>query len=73
MAGLSATDAEREGAPWHGMRKGKQGVRDFFAALLKSIEVTDFSPISLAKNWASSKPPVAAEPLHSGTELVAHF
>jgi len=55
VAGLSddvewATDAERKNAPWHGIHKGKQGVRDFFAALLKSIEVTDFSPISLAEN-----------------------
>ena len=37
-------------APWHGIRIGKAGVRDYFQALGESLDVTDFTTLSLAAN-----------------------
>lgn len=45
-----SSEARHEVAPWHGVYRGKLGVEKFFTRLLEAIEVTDFSPLSLAEN-----------------------
>ena len=37
-------------APWHGVHKGKGEVPKFFEALGANIEVTEFTPLTLAAN-----------------------
>ncbi len=45
-----ASEAACGTAPWHGVHRGKSEVREFFARLRGALEVTDFSPISLAEH-----------------------
>lgn len=45
-----STDAALPGAPWYGPRHGKDGVRDFFAALAQAGPITEFTPIAFASN-----------------------
>lgn len=37
-------------APWHGVCKGKGEVPRFFQALGEAVEVTEFTPLSMAAN-----------------------
>ena len=37
-------------APWHGIRKGKAEVPNFFKALGENLEITEFTPLSFAAN-----------------------
>ena len=42
---------EPEGsAPWHGVRKGKGEVSNFFKNLGDNVEVTEFTPLAFASN-----------------------
>jgi len=45
-----STDAAIELAPWYGPRQGKEGVRSFFEAIVKTGPVTEFTPLSFASN-----------------------
>jgi ketosteroid isomerase-like protein len=45
-----ATETTGSTAPWHGVRRGKDGVADFFANFGATMEVQDFTPISFAAN-----------------------
>jgi ketosteroid isomerase-like protein len=45
-----ATESASTAAPWHGLRKGKDGVADFFANFGATMEVQEFTPISFAAN-----------------------
>jgi ketosteroid isomerase-like protein len=45
-----ATDADNSAAPWYGQRTGKDQVAGFFAELAGSVEVNEFTPLSLAAN-----------------------
>jgi ketosteroid isomerase-like protein len=37
-------------APWHGLRRGKAAVAEFFQALAENVEVTDFTPLAFTTN-----------------------
>ena len=37
-----------DGAPWYGVRKGKDGVGAFFDAFGKAMDVEDFTPLTFA-------------------------
>jgi ketosteroid isomerase-like protein len=37
-------------APWHGIHQGKAEVPHFFKALGENLEITEFTPLSLAAN-----------------------
>jgi hypothetical protein len=43
-----ATDTNSTGAPWYGVRHGKDGVATFFEAFGSSMEVDEFMPLSIA-------------------------
>ncbi len=45
-----ASEASSAGAPWYGVRYGKDGVADFFTAFGSTMEVEEFTPVSLAAN-----------------------
>ena len=37
-------------APWYGVRRGKDGVADFFQAFGSTMEVQEFNPFAFAAN-----------------------
>ena len=43
-----ATETTSTGAPWWGVRKGKEGVGAFFDAFGKAMDVEDFTPQAFA-------------------------
>ena len=43
-----ATETSVDGAPWWGIRKGKDGVGAFFDAFGKAMDVEDFTPLTFA-------------------------
>ena len=43
-----ASDTSSDGAPWYGVRKGKDGVGAFFEAFGKAMDVDDFTPLAFA-------------------------
>jgi uncharacterized protein len=45
-----ATDAALPGAPWYGLRHGKDEVRSFFAALAQAGPITEFTPLVFTSN-----------------------
>jgi ketosteroid isomerase-like protein len=45
-----ASEAKSSGAPWYGVRHGKDGVADFFTAFGSTMEVEEFTPVSFAAN-----------------------
>jgi ketosteroid isomerase-like protein len=45
-----AAEASSAAAPWYGVRHGKDGVAEFFAAFGSTMEVDEFTPVSLAAN-----------------------
>jgi ketosteroid isomerase-like protein len=45
-----AADVATPVAPWHGERHGKGAVTDFFATFGQTMDVHDFTPISIAAN-----------------------
>ncbi len=45
-----AAEAASAGAPWYGVRHGKQEVAAFFAAFGTAMEVQEFTPVTLAAN-----------------------
>jgi len=45
-----ASESTSSMAPWHGLRRGKRDVADFFEALAATAEVLDFRPLAFAAN-----------------------
>jgi ketosteroid isomerase-like protein len=45
-----AAEAASSAAPWYGVRHGKDGVAAFFTAFGSTMEVEEFTPVSLAAN-----------------------
>jgi uncharacterized protein len=45
-----ASEPESSIAPWHGVHKGKGEVQEFFEAIAKNLEVTEFTPLAFASN-----------------------
>jgi uncharacterized protein len=45
-----AAEAASAGAPWYGVRHGKDGVAEFFTAFGSAMEVEEFTPVSMAAN-----------------------
>jgi uncharacterized protein len=45
-----ATETSSAGAPWYGVRHGKDGVASFFEAFGSTMEVQEFSPYAYAAN-----------------------
>ncbi len=45
-----AGETSSTGAPWYGVRHGKDGVAAFFTAFGSAMEVEEFTPVSLAAN-----------------------
>lgn len=45
-----ASEASCASAPWHGVHRGKSEVVQFFSRLHDALNVTDFSPLSLAEH-----------------------
>jgi len=45
-----ASEASRPVAPWHGPHKGKAEVPHFFQSLADTVDVTDFTILSIAAN-----------------------
>ena len=45
-----AGETSSTGAPWYGVRHGKDGVAAFFTAFGLAMEVEEFTPVSLAAN-----------------------
>jgi uncharacterized protein len=45
-----AAESQSAIAPWHGPRKGKAEVSQFFEQIGSAIEVTEFTPLSFAAN-----------------------
>lgn len=45
-----ASEAASSVAPWYGVRHGKDGVAEFFAAFGSAMEVEEFTPQSFAAN-----------------------
>jgi len=45
-----ASEAASSAAPWYGVRHGKDGVAEFFAAFGSAMEVEEFTPQSFAAN-----------------------
>jgi ketosteroid isomerase-like protein len=37
-------------APWHGLRRGKEALPGFFAAIAETLDVTEFTPLAFAAN-----------------------
>ena len=44
------SDTSATGAPWFGIRNGKQAVAAFFEDLGKAVEVEDFTPLTFGSN-----------------------
>jgi ketosteroid isomerase-like protein len=44
------SEIESKIAPWHGLRRNKQQVAEFFQALAENVEVTEFTPLSFTSN-----------------------
>src|ERR1700730_14496085 len=44
------TDAAIEAAPWHGIKHGKAELPSFFAGIVQTGPVTEFTPLSFASN-----------------------
>ena len=45
-----AAEAAGTAAPWHGVRHGKDAVAAFFAEFGSTMEVEEFTPVSIAAN-----------------------
>jgi ketosteroid isomerase-like protein len=45
-----ASEAASSGAPWYGVRRGKDGVTSFFQDLGGAMDVSEFTPLSFAAN-----------------------
>ena len=45
-----AAEADPAVAPWHGVRHGQQAVAAFFAEFGSTMEVEEFTPVSIAAN-----------------------
>ena len=45
-----AAETSSTGAPWYGVRHGKDGVAAFFEAFGSTMEVQDFTPFAFAAN-----------------------
>ena len=45
-----ASEANPAVAPWHGVRHGKEAVAAFFAEFGSTMEVEEFTPVSVAAN-----------------------
>jgi uncharacterized protein len=45
-----AAEADPAVAPWHGVRHGKDAVAKFFAEFGSTMEVEEFTPVSIAAN-----------------------
>jgi ketosteroid isomerase-like protein len=45
-----AAEAGSHGAPWYGVRHGKDAVAEFFTAFGSTMEVVEFTPVSVAAN-----------------------
>lgn len=45
-----AAEAGSSAAPWYGVRHGKDAVAEFFTAFGSTMEVIEFTPVSLAAN-----------------------
>jgi|SRR5580704_11438706 ketosteroid isomerase-like protein len=45
-----STDAAITSAPWYGPRHGKDEVRSFFEAIVKTGPITEFTPLSFTSN-----------------------
>src|SRR5689334_20551188 len=45
-----ASDTSSDGAPWYGVRHGRDGVGAFFEDFGKTMEVEDFTPLTFAAN-----------------------
>jgi ketosteroid isomerase-like protein len=45
-----ASDTNSAGAPWYGVKHGKDGVTSFFQAYASSMEVDEFTPVTFAAN-----------------------
>ncbi|HEX2808383.1 MAG TPA: nuclear transport factor 2 family protein [Kineosporiaceae bacterium] len=45
-----ASEAVSSAVPWYGVRHGKDGVAQFFAALDSTMQVDEFTPLSFAAN-----------------------
>ena len=45
-----AAEAASSGAPWYGVRHGKDAVAAFFSDFGSAMEVEEFTPVSLAAN-----------------------
>jgi ketosteroid isomerase-like protein len=45
-----STDAALPAAPWYGPRRGKDGVRSFFAAIVQAGPITEFTPLVFTSN-----------------------
>jgi ketosteroid isomerase-like protein len=45
-----AAESSSTGAPWYGVRHGKDGVAAFFEAFGSTMEVQDFTPFAFAAN-----------------------
>ena len=45
-----AAEAASSAAPWYGVRHGKDGVAAFFTAFGSTMEVEEFTPVSIAAN-----------------------
>jgi ketosteroid isomerase-like protein len=43
-------DTEAEGAPWYGVRKGKDAVGGFFTDFGSTMDVEEFTPLTFAAN-----------------------
>ena len=44
------SEVDSKVAPWHGLRRNKQDVADFFRAIAENLEVTEFTLLSIASN-----------------------
>ena len=45
-----AAEAASDAAPWYGVRHGRDAVAGFFAAFGATMEVEEFTPVSMAAN-----------------------
>ena len=45
-----AAEAASDGAPWYGVRRGKDAVAAFFTDYGSAMEVEEFTPVSFAAN-----------------------
>ena len=43
-----ASEPSRTVAPWHGVRRGKDELPGFFAAIAENLDVTEFTPLAFA-------------------------